>query len=82
MGEATLKFGRGERGPSERSEGGSTKVSNAVLAFAFFLAVLESRAVTNHYTYGGRLDNHLVGALLFCSRVFHVFPELRGRKTG
>ena len=34
-GEATLAFGRGVGGPSERGEGGSAKVSNGVLAFAF-----------------------------------------------
>ena len=34
-GEATLGFGWGEGDPSEWWEGGSTKVANAVLAFAF-----------------------------------------------
>ena len=34
-GEATLAFGRMEGGPSERWEGGSAKVADAVLAVAF-----------------------------------------------
>ena len=66
-GEATLEFGRGGKGV--RQNGGKEALQKSPTWYSrsrFVLAVPESRAVTSHYIHGERLDNHLVGALLFC----------------
>ena len=54
-------------------EGRSTKVANAAFAFAFVLVKPVLLAMASHHTYGGRLDNHLVDALLLCSKLISSF---------
>ena len=81
-GEATLEFGRGEGGPSERWEGGSTKVANVALAFAFPSgSTLGARSET-HYTYGGILEDHPASALLFYQDDFvFFFYNVKGKQV-
>ena len=66
-GEARLGFSRGERGPSERWEGGSTKVANAVLVFAFSLRSTLVARSDDPLHLRGILNDNPASALLFYS---------------
>ena len=57
-GETTLEFGR-EKGVRQNGyEGDSTKVANAVLAFAFLPGITLVARIDDPLHYGGILDDH------------------------
>ena len=66
-GEVTLLFGGGEGGPSERWEGGSAKVANAVLAFACPPGSSLVACRDDSFIYEGTRGDQPANGLLSCS---------------